>query len=74
MNNGQRAQLNFLEQFTYIIGVSVVAAMYTPYLWWSFGFLVAYFAGRFIFSVGYTRAGPNARIPCAIIMDIAIFA
>ena len=72
MNNGQRAQINFLEQFTFIISISVMAALYYP--WVSFGFLVAYWVGRMIFTMGYTKAGPNARLPGAVIMDLAIFA
>ena len=74
MNNGQRAQINFLEQFTFIVGMAVIAALYKPCAWYSFAFLVVYWVGRLLFSLGYTKAGPNARLPGAIAMDLAILA
>lgn len=72
MNNGQRAQINFLEQITFIIGISLIAALQQDCTWYAMGFLAAYSIGRFIFSMGYTALGPNARVPGAILMDLAI--
>lgn len=72
MNNGQRAQINFLEQITFIIGLSLIAAFQPDCTWYALGFLTAYSIGRFLFSLGYTSAGPNARVPGAILMDLAI--
>ena len=72
MNNGQRAQINFLESITFIISLSVIAALYYP--WWSFGILLAYSVGRLLYTLGYSKMGPNARLPGAIIMDLMIFA
>ena len=72
MNNGQRAQINFLEQITFILVCSLVASLSFPeYAFWlQIGFIV----GRFLFTVGYTSSGPNARLPGALIMDVCILA
>ena len=72
MNNGQRAQINFLEQITFIISITVISGFYYP--WWAFGLITAYWIGRLVFTMGYTKAGPNARLPGALIMDLAILA
>lgn len=72
MNNGQRAQINFLEQITFIIGVSLIAGFQADCTWYAMGLLAAYSVGRLLFSLGYTALGPNARIPGALIMDLAI--
>ena len=72
MNNGQRAQINFLEQITFIISITVISGFYYP--WWAFGFIIAYWVGRLVFTMGYTKAGPNARLPGAIVMDLAMVA
>ena len=74
MNNGQRAQINFLEQITFIIGMTLLTAAHSDYDWYAVELLAAYSVGRFIFTLGYTKAGPNARVPGAIIMDLAILA
>lgn len=72
MNNGQRVQINFLEQITFIIGMSVIAALQKDCTWYAFGFLAAYSCGRLIFTFGYTMAGPGGRLAGAILMDLAI--
>ena len=74
MNNGQRAQMNFLEQITFIIGTTVIATAYQPCRWVAFCIVVGFFFGRIIFSIGYTRCGPNAILPGALIMDLALAA
>ena len=72
MNNAQRVQGNFLEQITFITGVSIVASLvYFNYAMYLF---VTYQVGRLIFSVCYSLSGPNARIFGALLMDLAIFA
>jgi len=72
MNNGQRAQMNFLEQITFVIGISLIAGFTKSCTWVAVGFLAVYSVGRLMFSLGYTKAGPNARLPGAILMDIAL--
>ena len=71
MNNAQRVQGNFLEQITFITGVSIVAALAYP--WYAMYLFVAYQVGRLIFSVCYSSGGPNTRIFGALLMDLAIF-
>ena len=58
MNNGQRCQQNFLEQITFILGISLVAALQPDCTWAAFGILAAYVIGRFVFTLGYSRFGP----------------
>ena len=72
MNNGQRAQINFLEQLTFIIGTTLIATLDNTCCWISFGLIIAFFFGRILFSIGYTKFGPNARLPGALIMDLVI--
>lgn len=52
--------------------MSIIAALYPGCIWAAFSFLAAYSVGRILFSLGYTKAGPNGRIVGAIIMDLAI--
>ena len=60
-----------MESLTFIVAITVMAALTYP--WISFGFIVAYWCGRFLFTLGYTKFGPNARLPGAIVMDLVIF-
>ena len=72
MNNGQRAQGNFLEHITFLIVGTLISAVYYPV-----GALVlmcCIFVGRLLFSIGYSVWGPSGRLPGALIMDAAIFA
>ena len=71
-NNAQRAQHNFLDQFTFYLTMSLISLFAYP--WFAAGFTAVYFIGRLAFSLSYAGAGPNARIPGAIIMDLAILA
>lgn len=72
MNNGQRCQQNFLEQITFIIGVSLVAALQTDCTVAALSLLATYSVGRVIFTLGYTIMGPGGRLVGAILQDLAI--
>ena len=69
-NNAQRVQINFLEQITFFLVASVVAASYCPEI--AFGLQMAFLFGRVLFSVGYNEWGPDGRLAGAIIMDFCI--
>ena len=71
MNNGQRCQINFLEHFNFVTLVPMIVAIKAPVA--ALVLLIAIFTGRLMFSIGYTKFGPKARIPGALIMDLAIF-
>ena len=49
---------------------SLVAGMGYP--WWTVGIQFFVWLGRVLFSIGYASGGPSARIPGALIMDLAI--
>ena len=72
MNNGQRCQINFLEHLHFLILVPLVAALAYPV--WALAFQCFMFAGRLLFSIGYTVWGPSGRLPGALIMDFGIMA
>ena len=56
MNNGQRVQINFLEQITFTVVAGFVASLtYSDEAFWT---LAAWIVGRLAFSVGYTAQGP----------------
>ena len=72
MNNGQRAQINFLEQITFMVISTVVVGLVYPD--WAFWLQLGIVFGRLAFSIGYTRSGPDARLVGALTMDICILA
>ena len=72
MNNGQRVQLNFLEQLPLVIVSTVIGGIAYP--WWAFSFQMAFSIGRLLFSIGYTKCGPTARIPGALMCDLILLA
>ena len=72
MNNGQRAQINFLEQITFMVVSTLVAGLTYPV--WAFWLQIGILFGRVTFSIGYTRSGPDARLIGALTMDICILA
>lgn len=72
MNNSQRAQINFLEQMPYFLVTSVIGGISYP--WPAFTVQILFIIGRALFSIGYTKCGPTARIPGALIMDLCILA
>lgn len=72
MQNGQRAQINFLEQITFTIGMSVLTALNSDFTFWAVGLLAGFSVGRVLFTLGYSKMGPNARIPGAILQDLAL--
>ena len=36
--------------------------------------MCAFWVGRFVFTLGYAKLGPNARLPGALVMDLVILA
>lgn len=72
MNNGQRAQYNFFDQLTLIVLFVCVTGLYNPF--YAFISSQVYFWGRLIFTIGYTKWGPNSRLLGALILDLAILA
>ena len=70
MNNGQRAQINYLEQLHFVLVSTVIAGVSHPA--WAFRLQMGYLFGRILFALGYTKAGPNARIPGALLMDVCM--
>ena len=70
MNNGQRCQINFLEQITYTLVSSAIASVSYPSV--SFYTLLVWFFGRFAFSLGYTILGPKGRMVGALTMDLTM--
>ena len=72
MNNGQRVQINFLETITFILLSTVTVGIIYPE--WAFWLQIGVFVGRLVFSIGYTRSGPDARLFGALTMDLCILA
>ena len=70
MNNGQRCQVNFLEHITFVLVSGLIAGLCYPNA--TIGILSAVFVGRLLFSIGYTKCGPSARVPGALTMDLGI--
>ena len=70
MNNGQRCQINFLEQITFALLAGWIASLQYPV--WAFWILVAWFVGRMFFTIGYTAKGPSGRLIGALTMDFAM--
>jgi hypothetical protein len=56
------------------VGLSLITAANTDYLFGATAILTAYSCGRALFTLGYIQGGPNGRIVGAIIMDLAILA
>ena len=53
MCNGQRCQINFLEQMTFVILASVIVSLSYPLE--STVIVIAYFVGRLLFTIGYVK-------------------
>ena len=70
MNNGQRCQINFLEQLTFALVSGFLAGISYPI--WTASLLTGYFFARLVFAIGYTKGGPNARIAGALVMDLCL--
>ena len=70
-NNAQRCQINFLEHLTFAVLAPLIVALSYPQA----GLIIAVgiFIGRFIFTAAYASKGPTARLPGALIMDLALF-
>ena len=71
MNNGQRCQINFLEHLTFAVLAPLLISLTYPLM--GLGIAIAIFVGRFMFTMSYSKGGPTARLPGAIIMDLALF-
>ena len=70
MNNGQRVQINFLEQITFTLVAGWIASLtYKQYALWA---VSVWFFGRFIFTLGYTAKGPQGRLAGALTMDLCM--
>lgn len=70
MNNGQRVQINFLEQITFTLVTGFIGGLFMPE--WTTYTLSAWFVGRFLFTLGYTSKGPQGRLAGALIMDLCM--
>ena len=71
MGNGQRCQINFLEHMTFAILAPVLISFSYPMP--ALVIAVGIFTGRLIFTISYSTGGPAARLPGALIMDLALF-
>ena len=71
MSNGQRCQVNYLEHITFAILAPLIVTLSYP----TAGIVIAVgiFAGRLMFTIGYTMSGPAGRLIGALTMDLAIF-
>lgn len=70
MNNGQRVQLNFLEQLPIVMVSTLVGGFAFP--WVAFAFQLVFFIGRLLYSFGYTKCGPSARVPGAMLCNVTV--
>ena len=66
LNNGQRCQINFLEQLPTIIVTSLASGINYPFL--TFCLLIAYSVARLMYSFGY-MISPSYRLPGALLQD-----
>ena len=71
MANGQRCQINFLEHLTFAILAPLIISLAYPQA--ALYIAGGIFTGRLIFTMGYSTGGPSARLPGALLMDIALF-
>ena len=59
-----------MEHITFVLVSGLIAGLAYPA--WTIGILSFVFVGRLMFSIGYTKYGPKARLPGALIMDLGI--
>ena len=52
--------------------MAVLSALQPDCQYWAVGLLAGYSVGRLLFTLGYSKLGPNARLPGAIIQDLAL--
>ena len=71
MNCGQRCQLNFLEQLPIIIISSLLAGINHAQI--TFYIEIGYCVARIMYGFGYMMS-PKARVPGAIMQDLALVA
>ena len=72
MNNGQRAQMNSLEQLTLVVLLPLVAGIVYPLP--AMVLQCSYIVGRFLFGFAYTSKGPNARLYGIAFMYLSVLA
>ena len=70
-SNAMRCQINFLEHLTFAILCPIFISFTKPTV--ALIVAIGIFLGRFIFTLSYSSGGPSARLPGALIMDIALF-
>ena len=54
--------------------MTAISTTYHKCSWIAFGLMCAFWVGRFVFTLGYAKLGPNARLPGALVMDLVILA
>ena len=70
-NTAQRAHYNYLENFTQVVAMMLMAGIYWPVPTAILGGI--YTLGRIIYSVGYKLCGPKGRVPGALIVLLMQF-
>ena len=68
MNNGQRAQHNFLEQLTYLLVSIFIISLAEPV--WAYILLAVQLFGRFCYTFGYAKFGPKGRVVGALFIEL----
>ena len=70
MNNGQRVQLQFLEQLPFILVAVIFAGFNFP--WLTAGLQIAYIIFRKLYTISYTTlsCGPKWRWPWHLTLDL----
>ncbi len=64
--------MNFFDHLTLMVLFVCVAGLYNPL--YAFITSQAYFWGRLLYTIGYTKCGPTARIPGALTQNLALLA
>mmetsp|Transcript_30471 Transcript_30471/g.22200 ORF Transcript_30471/g.22200 Transcript_30471/m.22200 type:complete len:118 (+) Transcript_30471:231-584(+) len=72
MANGQRAQMNFLESINFYFVASISVALYYPT--WAWIYALIFLIARGVYGYSYGFFGAPARLPAAIVLDIAMLA
>ena len=69
-NNAQRSHLNFVEGAATALIIFSVAGVFQPRLVAVCG--AVYIVGRFLYSLGYTSAGPKGRVVGATLLNLGL--
>ncbi len=70
-NNAQRSHLNYVETAPSVLAFLAISAT-TCNPQWAAALGASYIIGREVYRVGYSSAGPQARLYGAVIFDIAL--